>query len=176
MNTQRLDLAEEEATKLLVEVFGKAVDRISPPINPIKIAQYLGLTVYSSKLENNVDGIYDKASKSIYVAADSPRNRQIFTVAHELGHYQLHKEKDFDVFYRRDLDELGSPRPLVEQEANAFASSLLMPATLIRRYYEKNKDNRSQSIVSKLAQIFEVSDSAMEWRLHNLKLLLKRQA
>jgi len=55
--------------------------------------------------------------------------RQRFTVAHELGHYLLHREKYPDGFQCRaeDLARWDSEYNRVEQEANLFASTLLMP-------------------------------------------------
>ena len=169
MQNHKFKEAEMAALNLLREIFGD-IKQIEPPISPVKIAQYLGLNVYSSTLSNNVDGIYDKRAKSIHVSNESPPNRQHFTIAHELGHYRLHKDKEFDVFYRRDSDNLESPRPFIEQEANAFASTLLMPSALVIKYYKQHKDDKTLNIVSRLSKIFRVSESAMKWRLYNLDI------
>lgn len=54
----------------------------------------------------------------IFLNQDQPADRQRFTLAHELGHIVMHRV----------------PTPLMEDEANAFASALLLPASEIRPY------------------------------------------
>ena len=161
-----------QTTERLLREFYKIEDinSIEPPINPIAIAKKIGLKIYSSQLDDHVDGIYDKNKKAIYVSKASPRNRQVFTIAHELGHYFLHEHKDFDVFYRRDLETLNQPKFAEEREANSFAANLLMPKQLITRYYEQYKKSNGLNIESELAKKFKVSELAIKWRLHNLGL------
>ena len=161
-----------KATEKLLQDFYNIQDigEIEPPINPVAIAKAVGLKVYSSQLDDHVDGIYDKNKKVIYVSQASSRNRQMFTVAHELGHYCLHKDKDFDVFYRRDLDTLGQPKFTEEREANSFAAHLLMPEQLMTKYYERYKKDNPVGAERRLAEKFRVSEIAIKWRLHNLKL------
>lgn len=52
-----------------------------------------------------------------------------FTIAHELGHYILHRQTA-ELFQcsQNDMLQWDSPERLLESEADAFASTLLMPA------------------------------------------------
>ena len=174
ISTKSIVEIEQVAQQLLQAYYGKPIKDMELPINPVAIATYLELTVYKSKLDENVDGIYNKARKSIYVPNDAPpHNRVTFTIAHELGHYCLHKNKDFDVFYRRYTNELDAPMREEEQQANIFAAELLMPALLIKQEYQTYKTQTKQNgahknITSHLAQLFQVSEEAMKWRLHNV--------
>ncbi len=58
-----------------------------------------------------------------------------FTLGHELGHYLIHREKARDCrCSQRDLLDYGGPNSRkLEQEANVFASYLLMPLDDFRR-------------------------------------------
>jgi hypothetical protein len=106
------------------------------------------------------------------VEARRSRGRRRFTVAHELGHWHLHRDGD-DVRTRfcRPADigagssELWAARTL-EAEANRFAAALLMPADLVRR-----EAAACRYSVPVLARQFDVSVIAMQVRLEVLNLL-----
>ena len=53
------------------------------------------------------------------------------------------------------------PLPVTEQEANAFAAALLMPAPLVERYYRATRGDFEQ-----LCSVFKSSGAAMGRRLH----------
>lgn len=99
-----------------------------------------------------------------------PRRR--FTIAHELGHWVLHRPGQDSLFCRRatlapDEDErrrreANRPElPMTEQEANAFAAALLMPAPLLEHHYRKTTRDFEQ-----LCAMFGSSMAAMGKRLH----------
>jgi hypothetical protein len=93
-----------------------------------------------------------------------PRRR--FTIGHELGHWQLHRHGGQGVYCRASAvdEEDGEPpveRAQPEEEANAFAAAVLMPAWLIRTEYKAcGRDFES------LCQRFASSGAAMGRRLH----------
>lgn len=91
-----------------------------------------------------------------------PRRR--FTIAHELGHWCLHKSKDKAVYCRADAvaEGDGHPPPGIEEEANVFAAALLMPAQLIRERYQRDVDFWG------LCEQFATSGAAMGRRLHTV--------
>jgi|SRR3989338_715314 len=98
--------------------------------------------------------------------------RQRFTLAHELGHFLLHKNKDAfvdDVNYRNnDVGVVGDDK---EQEANAFAAAFLVPRKLLRVDIEKMAQNGVSEIdIGPLAKKYEVSKESMSYRLINLGL------
>ena len=55
------------------------------------------------------------------------RGRRRFTVAHEFGHYLLHRQKYPNGIYSSEAGVDGRTKLEVEREANDFASTLLMP-------------------------------------------------
>ena len=130
----RNDMAEARASKeagLLLARFGNP----EPPIDPRRIAEWLGLVVVEREMQG-CDGcvVIEGDMAGILVnAAVSSEGRKRFTVAHELGHFSLHKQ---EISFRREtlheienpLRETRDPRTQrMEIEANAFASELLMP-------------------------------------------------
>lgn len=89
-------------------------------------------------------------------------NRQKFTIAHELGHYILHKDtktnfEDYIFFRDNRLDSL-------EYAANKFAGSILMPEEDVRELV----DNQHIKNIGELAKIFGVSARAMIYRINDL--------
>ena len=92
-----------------------------------------------------------------------PRRR--FTIAHELGHWQLHRHDGGGVYCRSSVvepDEKASgPIAEPEEEANAFAAAVLMPAGLIREQYKACDHD-----FARLCRRFGASGAAMGRRLH----------
>lgn len=74
-----------------------------------------------------------------YNSAISSPGRINFTLAHELGHYLLHRQLSGDPIYcaRRDLWTWDSAYGRMEAEANEFASFLLMPLDDFRQQTDK---------------------------------------
>src|SRR3989338_9946631 len=138
--------------------------------------------LFSDKMDSNISGtiLYDKDSKDFVILINKlkPDTRVHFTVAHEMGHYFLHKEtiiknesvidgdtyldSSQNILYRSDLIE---NRGRLETEANNFAASLIMPEHLVRKVWNKLED------VEECANIFKVSVSAMSIRLERLRLI-----
>lgn len=158
---QRIETLAED---VLREVYGDLAN-IDLPIDPSRVAEKYGLNVFSSTFTDPaISGIYDKNKRDLHVAGDEYLPRQLFTMGHELGHFFLHEDKEEEVFYRRDALVLEG-KPVEETEADWFASTLLMPAALIRAFWDITKN------VERLAENFGVSESAMRWRLHNLGIM-----
>lgn len=97
---------------------------------------------------------------TIFVAWNTSRARDRFTIGHELGHLYLHYENDGDrSFYRYG-------EHLTETEANAFASALLMPRAHFAQAWEELAGD-----LRRVANRFEVSRSSARVRAIALKLI-----
>ncbi len=163
----------EQKTKELLQ---KA--KVSKPAIPVDdIAMLLDIDVRYAALVGNISGLfYTENGKSI-IGGNSLHSpvRQRFTVAHEIGHYYLKHKGDFFVDRRILFRSENSKdiNPKEEIEANAFAASLLMPEEMVMNEIMKNElwDSDADTVVHKLATIFEVSTQAMEIRLQNLGLI-----
>ena len=95
--------------------------------------------------------------------------RQRFTIAHELGHFFLHPQKKTFVDFRDNKQ--GIARKPREVQANMFAAAILMP----KKYLEKDfasliKNEFTEEHLAFLADKYQVSEKAMNFRLINLKL------
>lgn len=132
------------------------------PIDPIIIARNAGLKVYTKILAPNISGQIFYKEKKIIIEKTDYFTRQIFSVAHELGHFFLHNDNTSHASLRDKIAEQGTDKK--EIEANIFAANLLMPKDeVIKRIGDGFK-------LDSLASYFNVSSLAMEYRLINLGL------
>lgn len=116
------------------------------------------------------DGLYRWNGETALIAANAslalPRLRQRFTVTHELGHHELHRQGNAPLLIT-DKDIFGRREP-VEQEANAFAGHLLMPdPAIVRTFQEWQVQQIDTTLVARLMQRFGVSYEVTVYRLHN---------
>lgn len=121
---------------------------------------------YEDNLDNETSGYikFDNNQWTIGVNAKHHANRQRFTIAHELGHYMLHKQhimkegimKDSILFRKGEKNNL-------EIAANNFASNLLIPEEEFER-----KINGGMTSIDELSKHFEVSSLAIRYRAKKL--------
>ncbi|HWZ84104.1 MAG TPA: ImmA/IrrE family metallo-endopeptidase [Terriglobales bacterium] len=145
---------------------------VRSPVPVEKIAQKLGIDVRFEDAEDDLSGALIRKPKGrVVIGVNSAHhpNRQRFTIAHEIGHFVLHKgiKLHVDEDFRINLRD-GSVND-EEIDANAFAAELLMPTELIGRDIQK-LGRIDQEGVEKLALRYRVSSRAMEIRLTNLGL------
>lgn len=153
-------------------------EKITEKYSDLKIVTPTGMPAEYSGAIILQEGIY-----FILVNKAQPEKRQYFTIAHELGHYFLHKDYlatgkqilDFDYFtkidatgalYRQDSKEVDTETKRLEVEANNFAASLIMPAKLVKNAWEVTEGS-----IEACAEIFKVSTVAMSVRLERLRLV-----
>lgn len=158
---------EEKSTELL-----ESLDEYNIPVSLENVCNKLGILLKSENLLDNVSGLFvikDNLSHIVYNSSESVE-RQRFTIAHEIGHFVLHKDKilfidkNEGVLYRNS--ESSSGEVLKEREANSFAAALLMPKSIIQHELSIMPANRD--VIGHLSERFEVSSQAMSFRLSNL--------
>lgn len=148
------------------------------PVSPEDVARCLGIDVEAAALGEDVSGVLvvQNGQGAIgYNALQSPV-RQRFSVAHEIGHFVLHRKKHnlfidkrYSVFWRDENSSTGES--LDEIQANQFAAALLMPKDkLIEeiRKLEFDLADEEEASLTMLAGKFRVSTQAMSFRLANL--------
>ncbi|MCY4326154.1 MAG: ImmA/IrrE family metallo-endopeptidase [Rhodobacteraceae bacterium] len=146
-----------------LEIIRKHQD--SPPVPVVALANDLGLRVFKSGTRawsDNVSGLIKRTSGDgfeIYVNGDHQFHRRRFTIAHEIAHFVLHKDKIGDELTDDALYRSGLSNE-IEREANSFAAKILMPPHLINDKIQDGVNN-----IYDLATIFKVSPSAMSLRL-----------
>ena len=167
---------EELAEAFLAGVPEYIWDGESLPVPIEDIADsYLGLldredlaSAPGAPLEHPLSGLLLPSRREIWVnAAESaewpPRRR--FTIAHEIGHWQLHRDSTRGVFCRESSGADGEGddgAPDLEREANEFAAALLMPRELMRVHYDDCRDFEEMKLR------FNSSGAAMGKRLHTV--------
>lgn len=153
---------EELTTSILVNN-----DLLKIPANIIAVANNNDIEVHEEELDKSISGAirYDEKRKKfvILINKNEPYVRRRFTLAHELGHFFLNgKELEdgnphIDIMYRFSSE--------TEKKVDYFAGALLMNKTLLQTICQNNKSIRE------LAELFDVSESAMTVRLDILGLL-----
>ena len=116
----RAALCRKSAQQLL-----KRCEVDGPPVPVEEVARQLGFDVRVVVLPRGVDARLrlSGASRLIELASGQARVRHRFSIAHELGHHFLgHRHGESD---------------LAEQEANSFASALLVPQSWVKRDIDK---------------------------------------
>lgn len=175
MNRNKRDHIEQQSERVLHQTRAWQV-----PVPIDRVAQGLNLRTESTALGDDISGllVVEKRHGAIGYNATHARVRQRFTIAHEIGHYVMHVGTstqsrlfiDRYVAFRDDESSEGSD--MEEVEANAFGAALLMPARLVRDEIKKhNLDLDDEDDLGALAKRFNVSTSAMSYRLVNLGLL-----
>ncbi len=158
--------AKAEAERLILEYSNREI-----PIDLDLLAAGLNIKVIRDAFDSSsISGmlVFKEGRYFIGVNSEHSVGRQRFTIAHELGHYILHRKKfhidteieEGAVMFRDD--SLGnSPQ---EVEANSFAANLLMPEDIFKREFERLKS------IEAVADRFLVSVPAAQFRSRNLGL------
>lgn len=148
------------------------------PVSVPGLVRALGLDVDETVfLFPELAGLIERRPNGAYrivVNARDSEPRKRFTIAHELGHYLLHRDligngTDDNRAYRSVAGSQFYNSKLTqahETEANRFAAGLLMPADLVRSTFAKHGGK-----IDAIASDFGVSRSAMVYRLKNLGLI-----
>jgi len=138
----------------------------TPPIPVVEIAEGNGVQVVLADFHDyrdKVAGFCDFHAAKLFVNAEDIIVRRSFTIAHELGHWILHRNlferhpEQYPILPRFQSAAAGD---VLEQEANHFAANLLVPSRLLKPILG--------APVSVLASIFQVSKTMMEYRLKNV--------
>ncbi len=136
------------------------------PRGPIKdlvlLVERAGVLVYESPLGGaSISGVTfatPGVPALIVLNSEQPADRRRFTLAHELGHLVMHR----------------FPSPKMEQEADAFASALLMPEADIRPYFLGQRVDLA--LLARLKPEWRVAMQALLMRATALEIVSKNQA
>ena len=163
-----LQSPELAAQDLLERSWGDVI-----PVDPVKIARYLGIQAFEAQLDSGVAGVLVKRPGReptiIMNNLDSPK-RQRFTCAHELGHFVARSNdsaEDQENYESIDLRDALASTGLDPSEvwANQFGAALLMPAARVQERFDMGLTS------VEMALEFDVSPDAMQFRMTNLQLV-----
>jgi Zn-dependent peptidase ImmA (M78 family) len=147
------------------------------PIQLEIILQHYGIKQVELPASGDIFGAIVRQNGTVTIAVNPEQhpNRQRFTTAHELAHFfchfsenMQHVDGDFRVHWRNTASSEGVDWN--EIEANRFAAALLIPEKMLR------SDVNACSVLDRdtmqhLANLYQVSRLAMQFRLINLGLL-----
>lgn len=166
----RYGLARELARSLI-----KSAKLVAPPVPVEQILESRGLTLVVVDQPGKLSGQLHHRVREIVVNKNGrARARQRFTIAHELGHWELQHHLlgelppdtlGYSGVYEGDGSSEGRSR--VEKEANAFAAELLMPSAWIRRLGKPV----ALEVPQRLAAEYQASEQAMFYQLMHCKML-----
>ncbi|ALR88178.1 ImmA/IrrE family metallo-endopeptidase [Acetobacter pasteurianus] len=145
---------------------------IYPPVDPRFIAEALGISVnyvkFAFPTSEEISGYIQPDKNQIVVNEELPTNRILFTIAHELGHFLLHKQyvksHNYNVFPRYNNYPKGKPPE--EVEADIFAANLLVPFYMLKKY-------ENVASTHELAKMFCVSEDVIVNQLYWLRATSK---
>lgn len=132
----------------------------TPPVDVYKIAAGLGIEVIELTLPTWFFGVLMNVNSDFYIAVNkamSPQSKN-FTIAHELAHFMLHGQ---ELAYMKN-----SKRDYFHREADVFAAELCMPSFMVKQEAFKWCNDYKF-----LAELFQVSETAMIRKMQELKLL-----
>lgn len=148
------------------------------PFQVVEFAIAIGIDVYTDDMPSNISGKIEKKDEKFicYVNNKNAVHRQVFTIAHELGHYFRHQEwfaenntieeKEekalYNTFHKDQPQSYSQNQKQMEKEANEFAAELLMPEDIVKEQWQECKS------VNKMAKYFGVSEIAMSIRIANV--------
>jgi len=145
------------------------------PVDLDGLAEALGLIVRRDpSLPADISGRIERAGPTepflITINGRHSHRRQRFTLAHEIGHYVLHRDLIGDgltdnALYRGRLNSGEELEEYREIEANRYAADLLMPSAAVRAEYRGGKRSYAE-----IAGAFDVSPDAARIRLKEVGL------
>lgn len=161
--------SERDAVGLLRVAWAPDYPNLPAPVDPIFIAQGLGLQIFIGILDEGVSGMLVKRPRveaAIYLNKREAENRQRFTCAHELGHYVRRASRDDDAWEYVDRRGPSASHGTDPDEiyANGFAAALLMPREPVERLHTQGFS------VAEMAYRLGVSVEAMNIRFDVLGL------
>jgi Zn-dependent peptidase ImmA (M78 family) len=149
-------------------------------VDPSHIASKKNIPVIYKRYGLHFDGMLMFTAERFFIycnldkagTQDSPRAR--FTVAHELGHFFLDEHRNVlrsgQNLHHGSSCEYAS-KNIVEQEADLFASHLLMPTALFDVQIRRKKPKTGIEEVLHLKEIFRTSIMSTAIRLVNAELV-----
>ncbi|MCE3232322.1 MAG: hypothetical protein K0R98_579 [Rickettsiaceae bacterium] len=135
------------------------------PLDLEAVCNLYDIKIFREPMDDKISGTLERMPSGHWVIRVNSYNhprRQRFTIAHELGHFFLHRNSMTTFIDESFARSHGDSRP-IEVEANRFAASLLMPKEIFSEAISSGKNK-----ISELADYFETSMFAIEVRAKEL--------
>ena len=168
---------ESPELKLVNDKEKKILDRYRSeyPVKLAELAKKLGVAIKVASLDLGISGKISKEDGKYIIRVNrfESRERQRFTIAHEIAHYLLHRpriDKSVNGITDSVLYRSGESAK-IEFEANRLAADIVMPLNAVQaKKIEIFGDHPiNGEMIEHLAEAFEVSNAAMEIRLSQIE-------
>jgi len=158
-----LSLAESKANAIINSLQIRYPSEID--IREISIER--GAYVHEKDIAGAEAWLVRKDNRAIITVSSRLREpgRKNFAIAHELGHFELHNDSQILICQNEDMNVWNKIHSQ-ELEANEFASNILMPKEIFKRYIKKEIPNMNR--VSELSNEFGTSLTATAIRYAQL--------
>lgn len=119
--------------------------------NPLQLSKYLDVEILYRPYKKQM-GAFTLINKVPFIFVNENLNyeEKQNVIAHELGHYILHKKIIKDLLILRDYSLFSKRESEMEKEANLFAAFLLIDDKQYKELKSQNKSNREISIALKV--------------------------
>lgn len=168
-NTWEVNYPSSEYLNLPKDVSNSFSDLLCEyPVRLGEVAKRLGVKVLLSTLPRGTSGQISQEDGEFVIKINrhEARHRQRFTLAHELAHYLLHRDKIIAEGGWSDNVLLRSGQPAnIEFEANRLASDLVIPSAQLSAATAEYTGPITSEVIEDLARRFGVSAAAMEIKL-----------
>lgn len=139
---------------------------LGPITNMNRLAEYVGAIVTSfHSISKEIDALSVALKRPIIVRNEAKESvcRQRFDIGHELGHFVLH------------AGQTTGDR-VTESQANRFASALLIPRTMMAKFFPRPRGTRLDwSGLRDFKLTWKVSKAAILYRARQLELISDNQ-
>lgn len=127
------------------------------PVDVDIICKELGIRIFDSRALDKDGYLICQSGKKIIMINSQiiNRHRKKFIIAHELGHFLLHREQLYSCGHISETQGLEVNNQNQESEANAFATELLIPFYELRNIMPNRTIQFSD--VFQVASLFDVS-------------------
>ncbi|MFS8182957.1 ImmA/IrrE family metallo-endopeptidase [Pseudovibrio denitrificans] len=158
-----------EYTNLAPEVRSEIDEYLAEhPVKLGAIAKRLGVKVLLSTLPRGTSGQIGQENGNFVIRINrhEAKHRQRFTLAHELAHFLLHRDRIVAEGGWSENVLLRSGQPAnIEYEANRLASDLVIPSEQLAEVTAEYSGPMTSEVIEDLARRFGVSTAAMEIKL-----------
>ncbi len=157
--TPRIDWARQKATAVLE---GLEVSSCEQLLQVEKLCMQRGVAVRSENMKSFHGVLIRQRRLIVYNATIPELGKQRFTIAHELGHWEMHP--NLDQIVACTAGDIQAYRgSSFEIEANAFAAELLMPSFLLSNELQFRSPTVETAL--RLADRFQTSFTASALRM-----------
>lgn len=187
-----LDIREGKYTKAgAVDAILKECGIKKFPVNVWNIARVLNFTVLEATFKKkNISGMMIDAlevpetlkkfecKRAIILNRNEEKNKQSFTIAHELGHFIYDCDENVNCFDAYHISKAKNGKDLTEEEKkqkekedsmDEFAAMLLMPEVMFRDYVSSSSNRNNRKLLAEeVSKVCMVEEEAVEKRFDEL--------